>query len=444
MKNIDMNIDNLKNLTSDILQEAKRLGATACEAGISSATGLSVTVRLGEIDTLEFHKDKGLELTLYKDKRKGSISCSDFSWDAIKDAIQAAADIAEYTQEDSCSGLADQTELAQDIPDCDLHHPWDMSAVGAIQLAKSCEAAALGFDKRITNSEGASLSTHSRLYVYGTSHGFLAGYASTRHSLSCSVIGQDGQVMQRDHDYTTARHATELFTPEFVGKSAAEKTIKRLNPQQLKTASVPVIFTPNTARGLLGHFISAISGGSLYRKSSFLLDTLGKAVFPTFMELHEKPFIKKGLGSAPFDGEGVAPRERALVSQGILQSYVLSSYSARKLGMKTTGNQGGVHNLIVQDTGLSFAALLQKMQTGLLVTELMGPGVNLVTGDYSRGATGFWVENGVIQYPVAEITIAGNLKDMFQNIVDIGNDIDKRGNILTGSILLEAMMVAGL
>ena len=433
----------LESLVQQILDEAKRLGASASEAGVSLEAGLSVTVRLGEVETLEYHRDRGVGVTVYFGQRKASASTSDFTPKAVRETVRAACDIARYTSEDDCAGLADAALMARDIPDLDLCHPWDVDATRAIEIAQRCEAAARTADERISNSEGATLSSHQGLRVYGNSHGFSGGYPSTRHSLSCSVIAGQDEQMQRDYWYTVARRHEEMEAAEQVGSIAAERTLRRLGGRKLGTRQVPIMFAAELATGLFRSFTGAIRGSSLYRKSSFLLDHLGKQVFPDFVHIHEQPHLRGALGSAPFDSEGVATRARDLVADGVLQGYVLDSYSARKLGMQTTGNAGGVHNLSVDSGALGFEALLREMNTGLLVTELMGQGVNMVTGDYSRGAAGFWVENGVIQYPVEEITIAGNLKDMFMAIVAIGNDVERRGNIRSGSVLIERMTVAG-
>ena len=435
--------DQLRATIADLLREAQAQGASAAEAAISMETGLSVTVRMGEVETLEHQRDKGLGVTVYFGQRKGSASSSDLSPQALQETVRAASNIARFTAEDNCAGLADAELMARDIPDLDLCHPWTLGAEQAIALAQKCEAAAREVDARITNSEGASVTSHEGLYVYANSHGFMGSYPSTRHSISCAVIVQDGNAMQRDYWYSVARAHTDMDDGILVGQRAAERTLRRLNARRLNTRQTPVIFEAAIASSLISHFVSAVRGGSLYRKASFLLDHLGKRIFPAHVHIHEQPHLKRALGSAPFDNEGVATQARDLVQDGILQGYVLDSYSARKLGMQTTGNAGGVHNLFIDPGQHDLDGLLRTMHTGLLVTELLGSGVNTVTGDYSRGAAGFWVENGEIQYPVEEITIAGNLRDMYQQLVEVGTDVDLRGNIRTGSILIENMTVAG-
>lgn len=433
----------LTDIVTAMLDEAKRQGASAAEAGANAESGLSVTVRLGEVETVEHNRDKGLGVTVYFGQRKGAASTSDFSRDAIRETVAAACAIAKYTAEDPCAGLADAALMARSIPDLDLHHPWDVSAERAIEMAGQCEAAAQAVDKRITNSEGATVSSHAGYRVYGNSHGFMGAYPSSRHSLSCAVIADDGHGMQRDYWYTVARDSHDLEAVRNVGQRAGERTVRRLGGRRLPTRQAPVLFVAEVAGGLFGNFIRAIRGESLYRRSSFLLDQLGQAVFPSFMRIHEQPHLKKALGSSPFDGEGVATRARDLITEGVLQGYVLDSYSARKLKLQTTGNAGGVHNLTIDPGPLDFDGLLKEMGKGLLVTEMMGMGINIVTGDYSRGAAGFWVENGEIQYPVEEITIASNLREMFKGIVTVGKDIDLRGNTRTGSVLIERMTIAG-
>ena len=432
----------MEGLVSLALDLSRQKGASAAEAGISFGAGLNVTVRMSEVETLEYNRDRSLGITVYLGQRKGSASTSDWNEKAIHDAVEAACAIAKHAGEDPYSGLADAKKMAKDIPDLDLCHPWSVSAEEAIDIAKQCEDAARA-EEGISNSEGASVATRTGINVYGNTHGFLGGYAGTRHSISCSVIAEDESGMQRDYWYSVARDVNDLEKSESVGQKAAQRTLKRLNARKLKTAQVPVMFQAEIASSIVQHFISAISGGNLYRESSFLLDHLGKEVFPDFMQIQERPHLLKALGSAAYDNEGVATQDRALVSDGILESYVLGSYSARKLGMETTGNSGGVHNCQIKPGALDFNGMLADMGTGLLVTELMGQGINIVTGDYSRGAAGFWVENGELQYPVEEITIAGNLKDMFKQIVHVGTDVDMRGNIHCGSLLIENMTLAG-
>jgi len=435
--------DDLQALVDNMLTYARQQGATGCEAEASAGFGQSVTVRKGEVETIEYNRDKGIGVSVYIGQRKGHASTSDFGTQALHDTVDKALTIARYTAEDSFAGLPDETLLARDIPDLDLYHPWAYSVAQAIDAARECEVAALAVDSRITNSEGASVNTQESLFVYGNSLGFLAGYPTSRHAISCAVIAESAAGMQRDYWYTTARNAADMDPGTMVGRRAGERTVRRLDARQVKTAQVPVLFEAPVAAGLIGHFVSAASGGSLYRKSSFLLDSLGKQIFSPIVQIAELPHIAKGLASSPFDNEGVATQDRDLVKDGVLGGYFLSSYSARKLGMQSTGNAGGNHNLILSSTGEDFAALLRKMDTGLLVTELLGHGINTVTGDYSRGAAGFWVENGVILYPVEEITIAGNLKDMFMQIIAIGTDVEARGSKHTGSILIERMTVAG-
>ena len=405
--------------------------------------GLSLTVRLGEVETVEHTRDKGMGVTVYFGQRTASASTTDFSETALRETVRAACTIARYTAEDDCAGLADPERLAKDIPDLDLHHPWNPGTERAIELARAAESAARGLDKRITNSEGGSLSTHEGLEVYGNTHGFLGAVAATRHSLSVSVIAQDDSGMQRDYWYTVARAAGALESPEKVGLEAARRSLRRLGSQKLSTRECPVLYEAPLASSLLSHLVSAVRGSSLYRQASFLLDSIGKPVFADFVRIHEQPHLKGAQGSAAFDSEGVATKPRDLIRDGILQGYVLDSYSARKLKMATTGNAGGVHNLTIEPGNDDLAALLKRMHTGLFVTELIGFGINMVTGDYSRGAAGFWVENGEIQYPVEEITIAGNLKDMFRHVAAVGNDELTRGSRRCGSILVDHMTIAG-
>ncbi len=433
----------LQAVVETALAEARRLGATAAEAAASQDAGAVISLRLGEVETLEHTRDNGLGVTVYFGTRKGSASTSDLGPQAVRDAVAAACAFARHTMEDPAAGLADPADLAQEVPDLDLYHPWGIGIAQAIALAGDCEAAALGADPRITNSEGATLSSHSGVQVYGNSHGFLGGYPSSRHSLSCSVIGGEGEGMQRDAWWSVARTPGALEGAAAIGRRAAERTLARLGARRLSTRRAPVLFQADVAVSLLRHLLAAIKGGALYRRASFLLDRLGQPIFPEFVRIHECPHLRGGLGSAPFDNEGVATRARDLVARGILASYLLDSYSARKLGMRTTGNADGVHNLRIDPTGPDLAGLLKLMGRGLLVTELMGQGSNTVTGDYSRGASGFWVEGGEIQYPVEEITIAGNLAAMFQHLVAVGSDDTIPGATRTGSWLIEELTIAG-
>jgi PmbA protein len=445
----DTRIPELKNVVALALEEAKRRGASQAEVDASMNRGLSTTVRLGEVDTVEYQRDRGVGITVYFGKRKGSASTADLSAKAVQETVEKACTIARYTTEDAAAGLADAEELARDIPDLELDHPWSVTPDEAVEIARACEAAGLAVDSRLSNSEGATVGSHRDVRVYGNSLGFLAGFASTSHSLSCVLLAQDGDDMQRDYWFSTARNAAELQAGDAIGRKAAERALARLGGRRLTTRKSPVLFAPEMARGFFGHFIGAIRGGAQYRKSSFLLGASGQQVLPSFLQMDERPHIKRGLASSPFDSEGVATRDRALVKDGVLQGYVLGSYSARKLGLKTTGNAGGIHNLLVtapateRGKSMSFEALLKQMGTGLLVTELMGQGVNGVTGDYSRGASGYWVENGALVHPVHEITIAGNLKQMYRDIVALGTDVDVRGAVRTGSVLLSEMTIAG-
>jgi len=434
--------DEIKQMSEDVLKVAKRLGASSAEAELSLSIGQNVSVRMSEVENIEYNRDKGMSVTVYFGKQKGHASTSDLSAQALADTVAAACNIAKYTAQDDFCGLADAALMATEIPDLDLNHPWDISVDAAIEIAKACEAAALEVDARITNSEGASVSTGTGFFSYSNSHGFTGGYSSSRHGISCSVIAESDSNMQRDYWYSTARAAEDLMSAVDIGRIAGERTVRRLDAQKIKTCQVPVLFEASLASGLISTLISAISGGNLYRKSSFLLDSLGKQVASPLLNIYEDPFIRKGLASSPFDNEGVSTRARQLVENGVLQGYVLSSYSARKLGMQTTGNAGGNHNLIVQPGEHDFAGLLQQMGTGLVVTELLGHGMNMVTGDYSRGAAGFWVENGVIVHPVEEITIAGNMVEMLKMIVGVGTDIQVQGSKQVGSILIERMTVA--
>jgi len=439
--------DQLKQLARDVLAFAREQGATDASVEISEGSGLSVSVRKGNIETIEQNKDKGLGVTVYVGQRRGNASTSDFSTASLKATVEAAANIARFTAEDDCAGLPDADLLELAPRDLRLFYPWQISTEDAVELAKRCENAAFEVDKRITNSEGASVYVQQSHFVGANSRGFIGGYPFSRHTISVAPIAGKGNQMQRDDWYTSSRNPKELAKPEKVGRYAAERALARLNARKLDTRTCPVLFEAPLAAGLLGAFVQAVSGGALYRKSTFLLDTLGKQVFPSHIQIVEDPHLIGAVGSAPFDEEGVKTVRRKVIADGVLQGYFLSSYSARKLGMKTTGNAGGSHNLeiISKDTRRSddFEGMLRKLGTGLLVTELMGQGVNYVTGDYSRGASGYWVENGVIKYPVEEITIAGNMREMFQQIVAVGNDTLVRGNKTTGSILIEKMVVAG-
>jgi len=435
--------DSLRNIAQSMLDYAKQRGATAAAADVSVGFGQSVTVRHGEVETIEYNRDKGLSVTVYLGQQRGNASTSDFTSQAVRDTVDAALSIARYTARDDCSGLPDEDMLARDCPDMDLYHPWDLPVDAAIELAKQCEQAALDADKRISNSEGATVNLHEAQFITANSLGFIGGFPSSRHSLSCAVIAGEDDAMERDYWYAVARDAKDMMDAQQVGRIAAERTVRRLNARQIDTMQVPVLFEAPIASGLLGSFVGAVSGGSLYRKSSFLLDQMGKQIFAPHINISDVPDIRKGLGSSPFDDEGVRTQRRNIVENGLLRGYFLGSYSARKLGMRTTGNAGGNHNLILQSGELDFSGLLKQMGRGLLVTELLGQGVNQVTGDYSRGAAGFWVEHGEIQYPVQEITIAGNLKDMFRNIVAVGNDVLVQGSKQCGSILVDGMTVAG-
>lgn len=424
--------------------EMASASADAAEVAITKSTGLSVSTRMCEVENVEFNSDGALGITVYRGQRKGSASTSDLSEKAIQQTVMAALDIAKYTSEDPFAGPAPKELMVKEIPDLDLFHPNAIDPDSAAKIAIAAEQAALNVSDRIKQSDGASYDSHYGVKVYGNSHGLLGSYASSRHSISCCVIGEgkNGE-MERDYSYTVARHCDDLWSPEVVGKDAAEKTVSRLDAQKLKTGKFPVMFAADVATGLLGHLVMAISGGNLYRKSSFLLDHLGKQILPSWFNVSELPHILRGLASSPFDSEGVRTVDTEIITDGVLSTYLLTSYAARKMGMTPTGHAGGIHNCFVKSTGQNFEQMLKELGTGLLVTEVMGQGVNVVTGDYSRGAAGFWVENGVIQYPVSEITIAGNLKDMFNQIVAVGSDVETRSQIQTGSILLESMKVAG-
>ena len=438
-----MELDALKQISQDVLKLAKLAGASSAETEVSFGTGQNVSVRLGEVENIEYNRDKGVSVTVYFGQQKGHASSSDLSPAALKDTVEAASNIAKYTAKDAFCGLADANLMATNMPDLDLYHPWHISVDDAATLAQTCEAAALNVDKkRITNSEGAGVSSSESVFAYANSHGFVGGNKSSRHSISCSVIAEHKGAMQRDYWYSSARDMSDMQSAEYVGKLAGERTVKRLGAKAIKTGQHPVLFEAPLASGLVSSLISAVSGGNLYRKSSFLLDSLHKQIASSLLTIEELPHIKKGVASSSFDSEGVATQARKLVECGVLQGYVLGSYSARKLGLQTTGNAGGSHNLLVQSTGENFEQLLQKMGTGLLVTEVLGHGLNMVTGDYSRGAAGYWVKNGVIAYPVEEITIAGNMAEMLKQIIAIGTDFIPHSSKQTGSILIESMTVA--
>jgi len=433
----------LQQLAEDVLRHAAQKGASACEVDVSEGFGQSVTVRCDEVETIEFNRDKGIGITVYSGQRKGYASTSDFSPQALRETVEAALAIARFTAEDDCAGLADAALMARDCPDLDLYHPWPLSVEDAIATARRCEQAAFAADPRISNSEGASVSTQQAHFVSANSLGFMGGYPTSRHYLSCSMIAGDQDAMQRDDWYTTHRNPARLADAAEVGRLAATRAVARLNGRKLKTGDYPVLFEAPLAAGLLGSLVHAASGGALYRKSSFLLDQLGQRILPDFVNIAERPHVPQGLASSAFDNDGVATFDREVVSGGVLQGYFLSAYTARKLGMQTTANAGGSHNLIIEPGELDFAGLLKRMGRGLLLTELLGHGINYVTGDYSRGAAGFWVENGEIAYPVEEITIAGNLRQMFAGIQAVGRDVQVRGSKQTGSILLDRMTVAG-
>jgi PmbA protein len=440
-------IGELEAVVSAALAEARASGASHAEADASLQRGLTATVRLGQVETIEYHRDRGLSLTVYFGQAKGSASTADLRPAAVREIVRKAAAIARHTAADTCAGLADPENLARLALDLDLYHPWELAPEQAVALARECEAAGLDSDTRLRNSEGATVTTHSGVRVYGNSHGFLQGVPSTSHSVSCALVAQEGDDMQRDYWYSIARRAQALEDSAQIGRRAAQRALRRLGARKLPTRRAPVLFAAELARGLLGHFVAAIRGPSQYRRTSFLLEAAGTQVFPSFMQIAERPHLRQGLASSAFDAEGVATQDRQLVQDGVLQGYVLGSYSARKLGLRTTGNAGGIHNLLVTAgapaASGSFEQLLRRMGDGFYVTELMGPGVNAVTGDYSRGASGFWVERGELSYPVHEVTVAGNLRHMLGGIVAVGSDVDAQGAIRTGSILVDAMTIAG-
>ncbi len=433
----------LESLVRQALEEAQRLGVDQAEVSASHDIGLSVTARLGEVENIEYTNDRGIAVTVYRDLCKGSASTSDISSAAIREAVSKACAFAKYTAEDQYAGLADAEMMCADVPDLQLDHPWSIDAGAAIDLAIACEKSALEFDKRIKNSEGATVSSNRGVHAYSNTHGFIGSFAKTSHSISCAVLGEAGGDMERDYYYSVARDRTELEPVEQIGAKAGRRAVDRLGARKVKTTRAPVLFIPEVARGFIGHAIGAIAGGAQYRRSSFLLDAVGEQIFPEFVRIEERPHIRKAMASAPYDAEGVATYDRDIVTDGILQGYVLGSYSARRLGLETTANAGGAQNLIVPGNADNFESLLKEMGTGLIVEELIGHGVNAVTGDYSRGAVGHWVENGEICYPVHEVTIAGNLRDLYLRITAIGNDQDIRGGIRCGSLLVDDMTIAG-
>lgn len=437
-------VERYQALAETVLSQARAAGATQAEVRLGHSAGFSVLVRMGAVETLSYHRDKRLSLTVYKGQQKGSASTTNLNASAIEQTVQAAYHIAQLTQADPASGLAEAALMAHHYPDLDLHHPWAMNPMQAIELAQCCEAQAMAVDTRIDNAEGTGVDTAQAMTLYANSHGFMGHYLGSRHSLHCILVAKDAQGhMQRDGNYTVSRDPRALQAIEQFACEAGQRTIGRLGARRLKTCQAAVVFQAEVAASLIGHFLGAISGGALYRKTSFLLDQLHRPVFAACVHIQEQPYLAKGLGSVPFDAEGVAPKDRDLVVEGVLQDYLLSSYSAKRLGMQTTGNAGGAHNIVVSAQVPDLPSLLQQMDTGLLVTELLGHGVNPVTGDYSQGAAGFWVEKGQIQYPVEEITIAGNLRDMYQAIIAIAADVDTRSAILTGSILIKNMTIAG-
>lgn len=433
----------LRDAVSFAIETAQKAGATA-EVGVTKVSGLSVSTRLQEIENVEFTNDGALGISVYLGQQKGNASTSDLSEEAIKNTVEAALAIAKYTSPDDCTGLADKELMAFEAPDLALYHGASVDVEQATKLALEAEKSALEYDAKIVNSNGASFNSHTGVRVYGNTHGMLQSYLSSRYSLSCSVIGGELDQLENDYEYTVSREFDALSSADWVGQNCAKKVIARLNPQKLTTREVPVIFLNDVATGLISHLTGAISGGSLYRKSSFLLDHLGKQVLPDWFQISERPHLLKRLASTPFDSEGVRTQDLEIIQDGVLQTYLLTSYSGRKMGMQSTGHAGGIHNWLVKPNLMGgLTALLRQMGTGLLVTDVMGQGVNIVTGDYSRGAAGFWVENGEIQYPVAEITIAGQLQYMLKNIVAVADDVEHRSNIQTGSILLDKMKISG-
>lgn len=438
-----MKPEELEALVQLALDEARRNGVDQAEVAASLDTGLSATARLGDVENLEYTNDRGLGITVFRDSRKGNASTSDIRPEAIREAVEKACSFASRTAEDKYSGLADASLMCTEKRDLELDHPWAIEAADAIAMAIDCEAAALGFDPRINNSEGATISSNRGTRAYGNTHGFIGSYSKTSHSASCVVLAAEGDEMQRDYYYSATRDAADLEGLETIGETAARRAVGRLGARKIPTTRAPVLFTAELARGFIGHSIGAITGGAQYRRASFLLDAVGEKVFPDFVQVQERPHLKKGMSSRPYDAEGVTTYDRDIVTDGVLQGYVLGSYSARRLGLETTANAGGPQNLLLPGNAEGFDALLKQMGTGLIVEELIGHGVNGVTGDYSRGVVGQWVENGEIQYPVHEVTIAGNLRDLYPRIVAIGNDQDLRGGIRCGSLLVDEMTIAG-
>jgi len=441
----DVSADELPEVAAGVLEQAAQRGVDAAEVTVSTALGWSVTARAGAVETLEHSNDRSLSLTVYQNRRKGSVGVSDFAPQAIADAVEAACNIARYTSEDDCAGLADAELMAGDCPDLDLHRRWDIGVDDAIALAVECDDEMRAADRRVVNTEGASIATTRGVRCYANTHGFSCSVPSTRHSISAVAVAaaDNGDGMQRDFWYSTHRHPGELEPHRDVGRRAAARALRRLGARKIKTRKAPVLFEAAVATSLFAHLAGAVSGDALYRKTSFLTDALGEQLFPAFVRVTERPRLSGMLGSAAFDAEGVATKDHAIVEDGVLASYVLSSYSARKLGMTTTANAGGIHNWVFEGEARPFDALLEKLGEGLLVTELMGHGVNQVTGDYSRGAAGFWVEGGRVAYPVSQVTIAANLRDMFKAVVAVGDDTDLRGTVLCGSVLVGEMMIAG-
>lgn len=435
--------NDLRALIRLVLEEARIQGADQAEVAARHDYGLNATARLGDVENIEYTNDRAVGVTVYYGTRRGSASTSDFSVDALREAVTKASTFAKYTAADACAGLADADLMAGDIPDLELANHWPIDADAAVNIAVACEDAARGYDKRITNSEGATVATSSGVRAYGNTHGFIGSYPKTVHSISCSVIGESNGDMERDYHYSSARDPTALESPGEIGETAARRTVGRLGSRKIPTTRAPVLFAPEIARSFIGHAIGAISGVAQYRRSSFLLDAVGEKIFADFVQIMERPHIPKAMASAPYDAEGVTTVDRDIVTDGVLQGYVLNSYSARRLGLKTTGNAGGAHNLIVPGNEEDMASILKRVKSGLLVYELIGQGVNQVTGDYSRGAVGYWIENGEISFPVHEVTIAGNLRELYRRIIALGNDQDVRGGIRCGSLLVDEMTIAG-